>query len=207
MSSSTTPSSLRSTFKGLNMHIKDRLAKTKTQSKDEPELYSEYNNWKQEIIKAAGENASNEVTQRLTVVHDAETKAHIARLDAATAKTESADARRNSAVAELDGVRSVMGERIAHLEKSLFAVQGNWSATKTALSNATEGHIAQILAEQDKVQNLTMQVANLEGQLTEASKVKKIKLTQPKMHEFEFTPTRNVDGFTTKWTAKAKGLN
>jgi len=188
------------------MHIKDRLAMTK-KSKDEPELYSEYNNWKREIIKAAGDNASNEVTQRLTVVHDAETKAHIARLDAASAKTEAAEARRNSAVSGLEDTKYILGERIKYLEKSLSVVQGNWSATKTALSNATEGHQGKLLNEQLKSQQLIIQVANLEGQLTEAGKIKKIKLTQPKMPEFEFTPTRNVDGFTTKWTAKAKGMN
>ncbi len=183
------------------MHIKDRLGMTK-KSKDEPELYSEYNNWKQEIIKAAGDNASNEVTQRLTVVHDAETKAHIANLDTASAKTDAAEARRNSAVAELDGVRSVMGDRIAHLEKSLSVVQGNWSATKTALSNATEGQDSKLLDEQLKVQQRELDIAHLEGQLTEATKVRKVKIPKMSMPEFEFTPTRNMDGFATKWTAK-----
>ena len=176
-------------------------------SKDEPELYSEYNNWKQTIIKNAGDNASNEVTQRLTQVHDAEQRKRIAELDASVAMYSAAEARRDSAVAELDGVKSVMGERIKYLEKTLSTVQGNWGATKTALSNATEGHSATMLAEQEKVQNLSMQVANLEGQLTEASKVRKVSIKQNKLPEFEFTPTRNQDGYTTKWTAKAKGIN
>ncbi len=184
------------------MHIKDRLAMTK-KSKDEPELYSEYNNWKREIIKVAGDSASNEVTQRLTQVHDAESTKSLARLDAATAKQEAAEARRDSAVSTLDDTKLVLGERIKYLEKSLSVVQGNWSATKTALSNATEGQAGKLLDEQLKVQQLYIKLANLEGQLTEASKIRKVKLTQPKMPEFEFTPTRNIDGFTTKWTAKA----
>ena len=176
-------------------------------SKDEPELYSEYNNWKREIIKAAGDNASNEVTQRLTSVHDAESAKHIARLEAAYAKTEAAESRRNSAVDALEDTKLILGERIKYLEKSLSAVQGNWTATKTALSNATEGQASKLLDEQLKVQQLHIKLANLEGQLTEATKVRKVKIPKTIIPEFEFTPTRGMDGFATKWTAKAKGMN
>ena len=183
------------------MHIKNRLAIARAGKPDDTPDINMFKAWEEDIRQTATKDA------RLAVKQELDT--HESVVGQYKAQAQAAEAQRDSAVTKQTAVETITGEKIAALEKSLAVVKSNWDATKEALKAAAlvrNTKASNLVDEQLKTQQLMIQLAEIQGELA-ASRRPAAVVSPTVIPEFEFTPTRDMEGYATKWTAKPKGLN
>ena len=201
------------------MHIKNRLAAARGTALAEEQVdMNAFALWKDGVKSNAKREARLEVSDEISAHESIKIKLEAER-DAAVMKRESAE----NKVADYE-------LRLQGLQKGFETIKNNWDSTKEALDNkvveikaqkeALDNRAVEIKSHDDIsnnlksdlidekliTQQLKIKVASLEGELRSSSKVKSV-AKQVQIPEFEWTPTRDIDGRAVKWTSKPIRLN
>jgi hypothetical protein len=189
------------------MHIKDRLSRARAKP-DESYDVEMYKAWQEGVRQSALQGARLEAKQEIEPViaqYKAQTEAAEARAAAAQSQVAAAQAevvvaqgKITSSVTSYGADAKVAAAEISALKQTLAVVKSNWEATKASLSKSSES----LVGEQLKVSQLMIRLDELAAKINVTPVIPKTVIP-----EFEFTPTRDMEGYATKWTAKPKGLN
>jgi len=191
------------------MHLRDRIARARVGPKDGADVFSEYAAMKSGIVTDTTESVTRSVTDNLMGVHKKQVTKLLSQIEALETKLDSVQESLSVSKQRGHDQKADHSESMEKITKDSSLIRSNWESTKKALASYTEDHSSEMLDEKLISQQLIIKVATLEGQLKEAKKGKGTTVVAPTVPpvvipDFEFTPTRGMDGYATSWTAKPK---
>lgn len=122
----------------------------------------------------------------------------MAEIEGARAETERVKAERDAAQLRLktsEELNGTLNNRISKLETDVLQGNKNVESGKQQLVDGTQVLKGELSQEKSKVQKLELQIATLEGKLSQKPKKTKVVQTQPMaIPSFKFEPIRGSDG-------------
>ena len=182
------------------MHITKRLASRTYDNTDDVKMFKGFKaDIEQQALLTARAQVKHEIDSHAEVIAK-----HEALVAAANAKAEAAEAKLKT----VEGRFAGQEKDIASRDRALATVKSSWTATKDKLASNSSEYQDEMKAERSDSEKLKVQIALLEGRISEIQNVKPIKTAPVKIPPFDFQPKEYfADGRIKTLRATPVGMN